>query len=304
MHDSENSPSRILSRADRLQPLPPPVSRVHATRRVWSGVCVDVMEYWGRGEASTELGYESETRLWALLEEHGRTHSEARFTAEQPSPVPYTPRNMHFAPSGMKAWGYCADLSYLRDATIVFDVSKLEEGWSQRLNAASVSVPRWRFSDDPLWTLISLLSKAVNDPDPSSELFGDGLIVAILARLLRDAGAHSNQGPGLARWQLRRVLDYLDAHLPEAVPLSALAEVAGLSQAHFARAFKASTGFAPYQWQLRARVDRARALLLHTDKSLEDVAIASGFADAVHFGRMFRKVTGTSPAAWRRSQKS
>ena len=192
-------------------------------------------------------------------------------------------------------------MNYVRDATIVFDVAKLEARWSQRLDAASVSVPRWRFADDGLWTLIGLLAKAVDDPDPSSELFGDGLIVAILARLLRDRGARGNKEQGLARWQLRRVLDYLDAHMPEAVPL---AELAGLSQAHFARAFKASTGFAPYQWQLRARIDRARALLLRTDKSLDDVADASGFADAVHLGRTFRKVTGISPAAWRRSHKS
>jgi AraC-like DNA-binding protein len=211
---------------------------------------------------------------------------------------------MHFAPAGLKAWGYCADLNYTRDATIVFDVSKLEARWSQRLDPASVSAPRWRFSDDTLWTLMALLAKSVNDTDPSSELFGDGLIVAILARLLRSEEPRAATQQGLARWQLRRVLDYLDAHLPEAVALNVLAEMVGLSQAHFARAFKASTGVAPYQWQLRARMDRARALLLHTNHSLDDVAVATGFADAVHFGRTFRKMTGISPAAWRRSQKS
>ena len=265
---------------------------------------MDVTECWGSGEGCAELGYESETRLWALLEENNRAHCEARFSAEQACPVPYTPRNMHFAPSGLKAWGYCADLNYTRDATLVFDVSKLEARWAQRFDAALVSAPRWRFADDTLWTLIASLAQAVNDEDPSSELFGDGLVMAILARLFRDDRAGAAREQGLARWQLRRVLDYLDAHLPEAVPLTTLAELAGLSQAHFARAFKASTGLAPYQWQLRARIDRARASLLHTDKSLDEIAIASGFADAVHFGRTFRKVAGISPAAWRRSQRS
>ena len=220
MHESDESGSRIPLRADRLQPLPPPVSRVHVTRRVWSGVCVDATQCWGRGEACTDLGYESETRLWALLEESGRAHCEARFTAEQASPVAYTPRSMHFAPSGLKAWGYCADMNYVRDATLIFDVATLEARLSQRLDAASLSVPRWRFADDTLWTLIGLLAKAVDDPDPSSELFGDGLILAILARVLRDRGADGNKGQGLARWQLRRVLDYLDAYMPEAVPLT------------------------------------------------------------------------------------
>lgn len=161
MFETQKNGSSVLSRADQLQPLPPPLSRVHVTRRVWSGVCVDVTECWGSGEACAELGYESETRLWALLEERGRAHCEARMSAEQACPVPYTPKNMHFAPAGLKAWGYCADLNYTRDATLVFDVSKLEERWSQRLDPASLSASRWRFSDDALWTLIAMLAKSV-----------------------------------------------------------------------------------------------------------------------------------------------
>jgi len=72
-----------------------------------------------------------------------------------------------------------------------------------------------------------------------------------------------------------------------------------LPQSHYCGAFKASTGVAPYQWQLQARVERAKDLLLNTNKGLQDVAEATGFADAVHFGRTFRRMTGASPAAWR-----
>lgn len=49
---------------------------------------------------------------------------------------------------------------------------------------------------------------------------------------------------------------------------------------------------APYRWQLDARVRRAQALLIDTRASLDQVAEATGFADAVHFGRTFRKFTG------------
>jgi transcriptional regulator GlxA family with amidase domain len=164
-------------------------------------------------------------------------------------------------------------------------------------------VPRWRFADDDLWTLVKLLAAAVGDADPASELYGDGLVTAILARFVRRSGHLSPKECGLARWQLRRVLDYLDAHLPETVQLSTLAELTGLSQAYFARAFKISTGCAPYQWQLRARIDRARTLLLRTSDPLDDIAAATGFADATHFGRTFRRLTGTTPASWRRTRK-
>jgi transcriptional regulator GlxA family with amidase domain len=108
----------------------------------------------------------------------------------------------------------------------------------------------------------------------------------------------------LAPWRLRRVIDYLDANLPGRINLTDLAELAGLSPAHFSRAFKASTGMAPYQWQLDARIRRAQAQLLDTDASLDEVAERTGFADAVHFGRTFRKLTGAAPAAWRRELKS
>ena len=49
---------------------------------------------------------------------------------------------------------------------------------------------------------------------------------------------------------------------PARVELAALAQLAGLSQSHYCRAFKASTGMAPYQWQLQARVERAKQLLI------------------------------------------
>lgn len=76
--------------------------------------------------------------------------------------------------------------------------------------------------------------------------------------------------------------------------LSALAALAGLSQSHCCRAFKASTGPAPYQWQLQSRVDRAKFLLLNTNRCLQEIAEETGFAHAVHVGRTFRKMTGVS----------
>ena len=192
----------------------------------------------------------------------------------------------------------------MKDATLTFDLAVLGERLATAFDADAVTTPRLRFSDDRIWTLVRLLSDAVNDPDPSTQLYGDGLTAAIAARLFADPPEPGADGRGLAPWQLRRVVEYLDAHLPERVDLAHLAALAGLSQSHFSRAFKASTGMAPYRWQLDARIRRAQALLIDTSASLDDVAEATGFADAVHFGRTFRKLTGATPAAWRRDRIS
>jgi AraC family transcriptional regulator len=61
---------------------------------------------------------------------------------------------------------------------------------------------------------------------------------------------------------------------------------------------------APYRWQLEARVKRAQSLLLDTRASLEQVAEATGFADAVHFGKAFRNITGMTPAVWRKARRA
>ena len=127
-----------------------------------------------------------------------------------------------------------------------------------------------------------------------------------LARPLVVLGGYLD--PGLGSWwvarQLRRVLEYLDASLPDPVALNELAALSGLSPWHFSRAFKASTGLAPYRWQLDSRIRRAQSLLLDTRATLEQIAEATGFADAVHFGRTFRKLVGTTPGSWRQAHKN
>ena len=108
---------------------------------------------------------------------------------------------------------------------------------------------------------------------------------------------------GLARWQLIRVLEFLEAHLTEDIGLDELAQMVGLSQSQFARAFKASTGLPPYKWCLHNRIKRAQEMLLNGNDSLSEIALENGFADQSHFTKTFRRVTGTTPATWKRHRR-
>lgn len=293
----------MLTRIDRPMPLPENVLSLSTARREWNGVRVDVTEFHCAGRVVHHLHRETETRLSVLLEEVG-SRCEPRLRADQPCPIGYMPRHMHFAPAGLEMWGYSADARFAKDATLSFDLAVLSRRLTAGFNADAITTPRLRFSDDRIWTLARLLANAVDDPDPSAQLYGDGLTAAIAARLFADPPVPGADAKGLAPWQLRRVVEYLDGHLPQRIDLAHLADLVGLSQAHFSRAFKASTGMAPYRWQLDARVRRAQGLLIDTSASLEQVAEATGFADAVHFGRTFRKLTGATPAAWRRDRKT
>ena len=289
------NPGPLLARIDRVTALPENVLSVSVSRRAWNGVSVDITEFHCAGRVAHHLQYETQTRLSVLLEEVG--------SRCEPRPIGYMPRHMHFAPAGMEMWGYSADTRFVKDATLTFDLAALGERLATGFDANLTAMPRLRFCDDRIWTLVRLLADVVGDPDPSTQLYGDGLTVAIAARVFADPSLPGAGGKGLAPWQLRRVIEYLEAHLPKRVDLAHLAGMAGLSQSHFSRAFKASTGMAPYRWQLDARIRRAQALLIDTRASLDQVAEATGFADAVHFGRTFRRLTGATPAAWRYDRK-
>ena len=108
---------------------------------------------------------------------------------------------------------------------------------------------------------------------------------------------------GLTPRALRCVREYIDGHLAANIRLEVLAEVAGLSRCHFARAFKQSVGIAPHGYVMQRRLERAERLLADTELSLSQVALDSGFADQSHFSSCFRKHCGTSPRSFRRSRR-
>jgi AraC family transcriptional regulator len=110
-----------------------------------------------------------------------------------------------------------------------------------------------------------------------------------------------NQPGGLASWQARRTLDYIEANLGSKMDIGELAGVVSLSRSHFSRAFKFSLGVSPMEYVAVRRVERAKALISSTKEPLAEVALACGFADQPHFSRRFRDLIGMSPGRWRRS---
>lgn len=274
----------------------------HFTRRaVVNGVTIDVTECWGVGEAESDMAYEGHTRVTGLLAETGGRPCEPRLKRGRPCAEDYRPRNLQFAPAGQRLWGYCADTDYIKDVTLVVTDPAIEARLGARLRLDEAA-PRLRFADDRIWTPLRLLADAIQADEPIEPLWADHLVLAVLARLEGQEPA-PHRALALAPWRLRRAMALMEARMPGHVSLSELAAEVELSQAHFARAFKASTGLAPYQWQIRARLRQAQSMLETTTLSVEAIGLAAGFADAGHFARRFRQATGLTPAAWRRDHK-
>jgi AraC family transcriptional regulator len=113
-----------------------------------------------------------------------------------------------------------------------------------------------------------------------------------------------NPGPRLTTWQRRRVLEHIETNLATPLRNRDLAALVDFSEFHFNVAFRNSLGTSPHEFLIRRRIEHAQQLMLSTGKPLCDIASECGFADQAHLSRLFRKVIGETPAAWRKCRVS
>ena len=99
--------------------------------------------------------------------------------------------------------------------------------------------------------------------------------------------------------KLVRILDYIGANIDRAIKVEELACEAGLSPAHFSRAFAKSTGRAPHAYILARRVAKAAHLLRNSSLSLDQIAAQCGFHDQAHFNHVFKRAIGATPRGYR-----
>ena len=96
-----------------------------------------------------------------------------------------------------------------------------------------------------------------------------------------------------------RARDRMDRHYAAPLDIPALARVAGCSDAHFIRTFRAVFGETPHRYLQRRRVERAMALL-RAARSVTDVCFEVGFNSLGTFSRTFAAIVGVSPSVYQK----
>jgi AraC family transcriptional regulator len=134
-------------------------------------------------------------------------------------------------------------------------------------------------------------------------LFVDGIEQALAAILVRYDGvtrrARQIYKGGLAPYRMKRVTEFIHAHIEKEITLNELARDVGLSPSHFCSLFHKTSGKTPHQFVLHCRIQHAKGLLAKPNHSILDVALASGFRTHQHFSRIFRRQVGIPPSAYR-----
>lgn len=158
------------------------------------------------------------------------------------------------------------------------------------------------FRDPRLVQQLVRLWHELADDVPASSLFADQVMRSLLDTLARrgDARIVTRQGREmLSNHTLRRLRDYVENSLAEDLDVTMMADAAGLSPAHFARAFAATVGMTPFHYVMTRRLARARELLERTRRPALDIALDVGFKTPSHFTSRFRREFGVTPRAIR-----
>lgn len=108
---------------------------------------------------------------------------------------------------------------------------------------------------------------------------------------------------GLSPFALQRVCRHVEERLGDKVSPRELAAIAGFSVSHFSRAFKESVGVPPHRYISWRRVEAAANLIRDTARPLAEISLAVGFSDQSHFTRMFLRLIGETPGAFRRRHR-
>jgi AraC family transcriptional regulator len=164
--------------------------------------------------------------------------------------------------------------------------------------------PRMYFEDTLVWETASKLKNAVEGGQTRSTPYLEALS-DVLAHELSCVNDEVIRVPqlnrgGLASWQKRAVVSYIEENLGKQIELSKLAELSRISLHHFCRAFKQSFGIPPHQYQVQRRMEVAKSLLANRSSSVTDIALSLGYAQTSSFSSSFRKTTGWTPTVYRR----
>ena len=110
---------------------------------------------------------------------------------------------------------------------------------------------------------------------------------------MQQQSAHQDDG-------ILEIQQWLELHFSEALTLESIAQKGNMSLRTFKRRFKAATGTTPLNYLQQLRIEQGKDLLKHTGLSISQIAWDVGYEDAGHFGRLFKRLMGLTPAQWRK----
>jgi AraC-like DNA-binding protein len=291
--------ARIVQRPALV--FPPAFTKVDTVSKIWSGITVRYSQKYPVPGTSWANVKSDRTGVIVRLDQRGGS-CEPRLDPHKSLPKRRADVGFfNWIPPDFSLWCYADNVRILRDLHLDFDMSTIADILEHPADLSAAAEPHLMVYDARVKTCANLLAEACVTEPAQDRLYGESLTVALASALfgaLRSGKTQRAVG-GLTNWQLRLAKEYLEQDVGGGISLSELAELTGLSRSRLARGFRASTGLAPYNWALHARIEKAKERLKNQEYNVAETALTLGFADQSHFTKAFRRIVGTTPAEWR-----
>jgi AraC family transcriptional regulator len=268
----------------------------------WRGLSGEVIRI--VSQDSFESGYHGPCHLLVLYTQAARHRGESFVEGLPRSTLHDFTDKLTFVPAGCR-FREAQEPRALTRATYIYIDPRGPLVEREAVFAEAELAPRLYF-DDPVLRQTALKLEALIEAGRSgSGLYAEALGIVLAHELLRlNSGAVQAAPPmrgGLAGWQRRSVVQYIEENMSEQISLAELAELAQLSVFHFSRAFKRSFGMPPHRYHISRRIERAKTLLAKANQSVTEIALDMGFSDTSSFTAAFHKLVGRTPTEYRRS---
>jgi AraC family transcriptional regulator len=280
-----------------------PADSVKRRAVAWDGMTVETLQ--ATSHEKIEFRFRAPLHLLAVYDQGIRSDGDTFVEGLPRSTLRDVSRKLTFVPAGHAYHEWQEPRVLTRVTYFYFDPAKMPVHPETGVTIALA--PRLFFADaalsDTALKLKSLIESASSGSDPYFEALG----IVLAHELVRlNAGAprvESLVRGGLAAWQQRTLINYIEEHLAEQTPLATLAQLVRLSPYYFCRAFKHSLGMPPHRYHSNRRIEHAKILLakMITTSSVTEVGLRVGFCETSAFTAAFRKATGLTPSAYRRS---
>lgn len=209
-------------------------------------------------------------------------------------------------PSGCAARLRFRDTAETRFLALLVDDQRFEalragasgDWWRPR--ARSMQLER----DPFLLDSATAIRRVLSGDGVARELVADSLVTDLLAHLVGQRGVAREGPPEEPDDRLATAVRFVEDHLGEALSLASIASQVGWSPYHFARRFRGRFGTSVHRFVVGRRIQRARELLAQGESTIQEIALACGFASHSHFSDAFRRSVGCTPTSYRREARA
>lgn len=213
--------------------------------------------------------------------------------------IPAGERHGWVAARTPEAWG----ISFHTVSDVTSELEPLLDPFERVASGASTVIHIPANRQEHLASLCSELHRETTHAQSThTQVAQKSLLALILTEVARASGIASRASlhPTLVRDALR----FIQRNCLLPISLRNVAAAVGKSPSHLATTVKTATGKTVVEWIIAGRLAEARTRLLHTDEMIDVIAERVGYADPTHFIRLFRRVHGATPAAWRARQRA